>query len=174
VRSDDFDVAMSGVTWRPERAVVGYMSLGLAAGGPCWLGAPTPKSVGVNEGGVLERYARTRFPNARLKVVKENRSLPERFARGEIEAIVTDSFELEIWQRRVRAPSHCEPARPQRCGWRRRPPPVRSAADAFVRDEVEPAALRERWFRRPQPCDEADHVVDLVARRLAFMPAVGA
>ena len=177
VAKGDFDVVMSGVTWRPDRAVVGRMSLGFAAGGPCWLGAPTPKSVGVNAGGVLERFARARFPNSRLKVVEDNRSLPDRFARGEIEAIVTDSFELDVWQRRVHAPSQCEPPRDVKVWWiapqqaEALGPPI----DAFVRaHEPELAKLRERWFGAPQPRDEADRLVDLVARRLAFMPAVGA
>lgn len=177
VASGDFDVAMSGVTWRPDRAVIGRMSLGFAAGGPCWLGAPTPKSVGVNEGGVLERFARLRFPNARLKLVKDNRSLPERFARGEIEAIVTDSFELDVWQRRVRAPSHCEPPADRKVWW---VAPQAAAElgpklDAFVRvHEPDLAKLRERWFGAPQARGESDRLIDLVARRLAFMPAVGA
>lgn len=32
----EMDVAMSGVTWRPWRAVVGWMTRAVAAGGPAW------------------------------------------------------------------------------------------------------------------------------------------
>jgi chorismate mutase-like protein len=177
VAAGEFDVAMSGVTWRADRAVVGRMSLGFAAGGPCWLGAPTPKSVAVNSGGVLERFAKTRFPNARLKVVEENRSLPDRFRRGEIEAIVTDSFEVVEWQRRLRAPSHCEPPRDLKVWWiaPQAADELGPKLDAFVRArEPDLEKLRERWFGAPQERDDADRVIDLTSRRLAFMPAVGA
>ncbi len=176
VARGDFDVAMSGVTWRPERAVIGRMSLAVAVGGPCWLGAASPKSVAVNRGGVLERFARARFPNARIESVDANRSLPGRLASGEVEAIVTDSFELREFARPGVA-SHCEPARDRKVWWIA---PAREAElgpelDRLVRArEPELEKLRTRWFGAPEPQSEADRVVDLVARRFAFMPAVGA
>jgi chorismate mutase-like protein len=50
-----------------------------------------------------------------------------------------------------------------------------SGLDRIVRaKEPELEKLRTRWFGEPEPQDEADRVVDLLARRLAFMPAVGA
>jgi cyclohexadienyl dehydratase len=176
VARGDFDVAMGGVTWRPDRSVVGRMSLSVAVGGPCWLGAASPKSVAVNRGGVLERFARARFPDARIETVDANRSLPGRLASGEVEAIVTDSFELRAFARPGEA-SHCEPARDRKVWWvaPARAAELGPALDRLVRArERELAALRVRWFGAPQPQDEADRVVDLLARRLAFMPAVGA
>lgn len=172
----DFDVAMSGVTWRPERAVVGRMSLAVAVGGPCWLGATSPKSVAVNRGGVLERFARARFPDARIETVDANRSLPGRLASGEVEAIVTDSFELRAFARPGEA-SHCELARDRKVWWvaPARAAELGPALDRLVRTrEPELEKLRVRWFGAAEPQDEADRVVDLLARRLAFMPAVGA
>jgi ABC-type amino acid transport substrate-binding protein len=172
----DFDVAMSGVTWRPERAVVGRMSLAVAIGGPCWLGAASPKSVAVNRGGVLERFARVRFPNARVETVEANLSLPRRLASGEVDAIVTDSFELEAFAR-AGDPRHCEPARDRKVWWvaPARAAVLGAALDPFVRArEPELAKLREKWFGAAQPQAEADRLVDLIARRLAFMPSVGA
>jgi len=176
VARGDFDIAMSGVTWRPERAVVGRMSLAVAIGGPCWLGAASPKSVAVNRGGVLERFARAHFPDARIETVDANRSLPERLASGEVEAIVTDSFELRGFARPGDA-SHCEPARDRKVWWiaPARAADLGPALDRLVRArEPELEKLRVRWFHAPEPQDEADRVVDLLARRLAFMPAVGA
>jgi len=176
VMRGDFDVAMSGVTWRPERAVVGRMSLAVAVGGPCWLGAAAPKSVAVNRGGVLERFARAHFPNARIEAVDANRSLPERLASGEVEAIVTDSFELRAFAKPGEA-SHCEPARDRKVWWiaPARAAELGPALDRLVRRrEPELETLRARWFGAAAPQDEADRVVDLLARRLAFMPAVGA
>lgn len=172
----EFDLAMSGVTWRPERALIGRMSLAVAIGGPCWLGQATPKSVAVNRGGVLERFARAHFPDARIETVDANLSLPERLASGEVEAIVTDSFELEAFAR-GRDSKHCEPARDRKVWWIA---PAREAdlgpvLDPLVRArEPDLAKLREKWFGFAQPQDEADRLVDLISRRLAFMPAVGA
>ena len=40
--------------------------------------------------------------------------------------------------------------------------------------EPELAKLREKWFGSAQPQDEADRLVDLIARRLALAPAIGA
>jgi ABC-type amino acid transport substrate-binding protein len=176
VRHGDFDVAMSGVTWRPERAVIGRMSLAVAIGGPCWIGPASPKSVAVNHGGVLERFARAQFPEARIETVDANQSLPARLARGEVEAIVTDSFELGAFAH-AGEPTHCEPARDRKVWW---VTPARAAElgpllDPLVRQrEPELAKLREKWFGNPQHHDEADRLVDLIARRLALMPAVGA
>jgi len=172
----DFDVAMSGVTWRPERAVFGRMSLAVAIGGPCWLGAASPKSVAVNRGGVLERFARAHFPNARIETVDANLSLPERLATGSVEAIVTDSFELQAFAR-AGDPRHCEPARDRKVWWvaPARAEALGAALDPLVRArEPELSKLREKWFGAAQPQEEADRLVDLIARRLAFMPSVGA
>ena len=176
VARGDFDVAMSGVTWRPERAVVGRMSLAVAIGGPCWLGAAAPKSVAVNRGGVLERFARAHFPNARIETVDANLSLPSLLASGEVEAIVTDSFELEAFSQ-AGDPKHCEPARDRKVWWvtPARAAELGAALDPIVRTrEGELAKLRLKWFGAAQPQDEADRLVDLIARRLAFMPSVGA
>jgi len=176
VMRDDFDLVMSGVTWRPERAVIGRMSLAVAVGGPCWIGPTSPKSVAVNRGGVLESFARAHFPAARIEAVDANQTLPARLARGEVEAIVTDSFELGAFAR-VGQPTHCEPARDRKVWWvtPAHAAELGPALDPLVRQrEPQLAKLREKWFGGPQRQDEADHLVDLVARRFALMPAVGA
>ncbi len=176
VRAGEFDVAMSGVTWRPERAVVGRMGLAVAVGGPCWLGEASPRSVAVNRGGVLERFARAQFPQARIETVDENGALPGALASGAVEAIVTDSFELRDFARPGDA-AHCRPARDRKVWWiaPARAAELGPALDAFVRGrEPDLAGLRAKWFGAAQPQDEADRLIDLIARRLAFMPAVGA
>ena len=176
VARGDFDIAMSGVTWRPERALVGRMSLAVAIGGPCWLGAAAPKSVAVNRGGALERFARAHFPNARVETVNENLSLPSLLASGAVEAIVTDSFELGAFSKAGDS-KHCEPARDRKVWWLApaRAAELGPALDPLVRArEPELEKLRLKWFGSAQPQDEADRVVDLIARRFAFMPSVGA
>jgi len=172
----DFDVAMSGVTWRADRDVHGWLSLAIGQGGPCWIGASDPASVAVNRGGVLEGFARARFPKARIVAVDENTSLPALLAAKQVDAIVTDSFEIASF-RRPGDTSLCVAEIYRKVYWVT--PAVADslgpALDAFLlAHEPELRELRTRFFGAPQPRDATDHLVDLVARRLALMEWVGA
>ena len=180
VAADEFDVAMGGVTWRPARASVGWMSRAVAAGGPCVVstagGPETPRRVAVNRGGILERWTRERLGGGttRILAVDDNLSLPGRLERGEVDAFVTDSFEVEHfgrdgWRRR------CEPPLDRKVFWVApgRADELGPAIDRWVqRNEGWLEARREEWFGRGQRRDELDHLLDLTARRLAFMPPV--
>jgi len=174
LEAERFDVAMSGVTWTPERATAGYLTRAVAATGACSLGAPTPKRVGVNRGGALERWARGHFAAAEIVAVDRNRSLPELLARGDVDAIVTDRFELASF-RRDGFEEHCEPPTERKVYW---VAPARARDlgprldDWIARNEPAIAELRARWLGGALPRSEADHLLDLVARRLALMPAV--
>ncbi len=183
VAEGDFDVAMSGVTWRPERAVFGWMSRSVAAGGPCLVvaGPSSPTRVAVNRGGILERWARDRFENdegghVEVVAVDDNLSLPGLLERGEADALVTDSFEVEHfaregWRRR------CEPPVDRKVFWiaPERADDLGPAVDRWIgRREGWLEARREEWFGRGESRDELAHLLDLTARRLAFMPAIGA
>lgn len=169
-----FDVAMSGVTWTPSRAAQGYLTRAVAATGPCWLGAETPRRVAVNRGGALERFAHRRFADAAITAVESNRTLPDLLARGEVDAIVTDRFEKRFFQARA-WPEHCEPASERKVYW---VAPARAhdlgprLDEWLARNEAQVDALRARWLGGSAPRTELDHVVDLAARRLALMPAV--
>ena len=172
----DFDVAMSGVTWRPDRDVHGWMSLAIGQGGPCWIGASEPAVVGVNRGGVLEAFARARFPKAAIVAVDDNGSLPELLASGKVQAIVTDSFEIAHF-RKPGDTSLCVAQSFRKVYWvaPARAEPLGPALDGFLRGhEPELRALRAKWFGAPQPRDATDDLCDLVARRLELMDAVGA
>ncbi len=171
----DFDVAMSGVTWRPDRDVHGWMSLAVGQGGPCWIGVAEPARVGVNRGGVLEVFARARFPKAEIVTTDDNGALPELLASGKVEAIVTDSFEIAHF-RKPGDTSLCVAQSFRKVYW---VAPARAELgpplDAFLRArEPELRGLREKWFGAPQPRDPTDELCDLVARRLELMDAVGA
>lgn len=169
-----FDVAMSGVTWTAARATQGHLTRAVAATGPCWLGAETPKRVAVNRGGALERFARRRFAGAEITAVESNRTLPDLLARGAVDAIVTDRFEKRFFRARA-WPEHCEPASERKVYW---VSPARAhdlgpRLDAWLaKNEAAVDALRARWLGGSAPRTELDHVVDLAARRLALMPAV--
>ena len=177
VAADRFEVAMSGVTFTPERAVTGYLTRALATSGPCVLGASTPKRVAVNRGGVLERFARQRFRDAEVRAVERNQSLPELLARGDVDAIVTDRFEIAYFRgkRESAWPEACEPPVDRKVFW---VAPARAGdlgprLDAWLaRNESQVDAARVRWLGGSARRSDADHLLDLLARRLALMPAV--
>lgn len=176
VAANAFDVAMGGVTWRPDRSLVGYMTRAVAVGGPCVLGATAPKRVAVNRGGILERWARERFAAAELKTVDDNLALPALLERGEVDAIVTDSFEAEHfakpgWRKR------CAPPRDRKVYWvsPARADELGPHIDRWIAGhERELAALRSTWFGREATRGEVEHLVDLLERRFALMPMVAA
>ena len=106
-----FDVAMSGVTVRPERSAVGRFSLPVAESGAVVLaprGAyddldaldrPSVR-IAVNQGGHLERVTRARFSKARVLTMTQNRAVPEMLDSGDADAIVTDTLEAPHWLER--------------------------------------------------------------------------
>ena len=173
MQAAECDVAMSGVTWQPARSVVGYMTRAVARGGPCVLGEPRGTPVGVNRGGVLEAWARTRWPEAQLVITEQNQSLPELLAGGRVRAIVTDSFELRSFARPEWA-SQCEPRAARKVYWLA---PGREGLaktlEAWLESHAERVqAAQQRWFGETQSLRPIDHLSDLLARRMAFMPLV--
>jgi chorismate mutase-like protein len=169
-----FDVAMSGVTWQPTRAVVGYMTRALGHGGPCVLGDAAARRLAVNRGGVLETWARRRFPDRELVTVDDNTSLPSLLSSAQVGAIVTDSFERKSFER-PGIGSQCEPALAQKVYWvgSARAHELGARIDGWLRGNVPRVqAAQQRWFGAPQRLDATTHLVDLLARRFAFMPLV--
>lgn len=176
VAADAFDLAVGGITFRPDRSVVGWMSRALANGGPCVLQREAPGLVAVNRGGVLERWARTRFAPEQLRTVDDNLSLPELLERGEVAAIVTDSFELPHFAR-AGWQTRCEPPTDRKVYWvgPARAAELGPAVDAWLgAHETELATLRARWLGQASQWTAVQHLVDLLGRRLSLMPAVAA
>ena len=169
----EVDLVMSGVTWQPARSVVGYMTRALARGGPCVLGDVHGMPVAVNRGGVLESWARARFPEQALVTVDDNQSLPGLLASGRVRAIVTDSFELHAFAR-PEWPSACEPRLARKVYWiAPGHEALARAVDGWLEQHVERVqAAQLRWFGERQSLRALDHLSDLLARRLAFMPLV--
>ena len=176
IERGELDVAMGGVTWQPARAVVGYMTRAVARGGPCLLGDASARRVGVNHGGVLEAWARGHLADRELVVVDDNQSLPRLLESGSVGAIVTDSFERRAFERPGWR-SRCEPALARKVYW---VGPARAAElgtriDAWLaQNSAWIQEAQERWFGQRQKLDATTHLVDLLARRLAFMPIVSA
>jgi len=177
VAAGDVDVAVGGVTWRPWRAASGWMTRAVAVGGPCVAGDPTPERVAVNRGGVLERFARRRFPDAAVTALDDNRALGAALAAGRADAVVTDSFERAHLGLPAGTPVRCEPPVDRKVLW---VAPARAAElgprldEWLAAHEEELRTMRARWLGDPAPRTDADHLLDLLARRLAYMPAVAA
>lgn len=148
-RAGRFDVAVGGVTVRPERSVVGRFTRPLALAGAVVLvrhGAGTAATIdelaargpgariAVNAGGHLERVARARFPAARLRVVPGNRAVPGLLARGEVDAIVSDAVEAPGWLAQVPGARTMGPFTRDRKAWwvRADRPALAAAADAWL------------------------------------------
>ena len=177
VAANRFDVAMSGVTWRPERALVGFMTQAVAAGGPCLVGSAEPARIAVNRGGILERWVRESFPGAEVVAVDDNLSLPDRLRSGEVEAFATDSFEVAHLAPEEGVARRCEPPRDRKVYWvaPARVGDLGPVLDAWLDlNEAALDELRRTWLGGAAPRDPVDHLVDLLARRLAFMPFVAA
>lgn len=181
ISTNAFDLAAGGITWRPERAVLGGMSQALVLDGPCTLFKPPAPTavglrVGVNRGGILERWARERYPHASITAVDDNQSLPHRLAKNEVDLIVSDTAEAPHFMR-PGFQLKCEPARNRKVYWvaPARQRDLLPQIDRWLADhESELRELRRRWLQREFHWSPSQHLVDLLARRLALMPAVAA
>ena len=105
-----FEVALSGITIRPDRSLAGRFSLPLTTAGAValvpdnsalWTRADLDRGeirMAVNRGGHLERVARSLFPRAVIEPVADNGGVPGRLATGRADAILTDELEAPHWQ----------------------------------------------------------------------------
>lgn len=105
--ADKFDLAMSGITVRPERSLeasfgrpyAGTESVVLVADRARFPDIGSIDEMGVclavNAGGHLEQVARNRFPRARLLTTTLNRSLPAMILSKNADALLTDSLEVD-------------------------------------------------------------------------------
>ncbi len=112
LRDERFDLALSGITVRADRAAVGRFSTPLTVSGALVLvpdEAPARRAadldapgvrLAVNAGGHLERVARLRFPKATIEPVADNADVLARLAVPGVTGVVTDTLEAPLWQRR--------------------------------------------------------------------------
>ncbi len=108
-----FDVAVGGITVRPERSLAGVFSVPVATGGAVALVADGSEirdaaqldrpgvSVAVNAGGHLERVVRAHFPNARVLAIPDNARVLSALIERRADAAVTDTFEAPHWLARA-------------------------------------------------------------------------
>lgn len=105
-----FDVAMSGITVRPERSVAGRFSLPITTSGAVLLVPDASPfvaireldqaefEIAVNAGGHLERVTRNHFRRAQIRPMQDNQRVIHALAQGEVDAAMTDSREAVLWQ----------------------------------------------------------------------------
>ena len=105
-----FDLALSGITIRPDRSLAGRFSLPLTRTGAVALvreesalrtrdDLDRPEiRIAVNRGGHLERVARTLFASARIEAVADNANVPARLASKRADAVLSDDLEAPHWQ----------------------------------------------------------------------------
>jgi len=113
LQSGDFDIAMSGVTVRPDRAVVFNFSRPYVVTGAVAVVRAGDRTryrtladldrkrirIAVNAGGHLEQVARQSLPHAQVKAISNNLALPALLERGEVEAVLSDGVEARTWKR---------------------------------------------------------------------------
>ncbi len=104
-----FDIAMSGVTVRPERSIAGRLSVPVAATHAValsWKGSGATsfqeldqpqRRVAVNAGGHLERVAREVFRRAEIVAIPDNEAVEMAFLDRTFDGVVTDNYEEKEW-----------------------------------------------------------------------------
>lgn len=176
LRRGDFDVAMSGVTWTPERSLVGWTTYPVARTAPCLAGHPSARRVAVNRGGALERWVRRELPGVEIVAMEDNRRLFSALQQGEVEAVATDLFEARA-QALPGTPLRCEPRRQRKVYWIG-PRAGRSLGpridEWLVANEEWLSRLRRERLGVEERIDPLDRAIDLLARRLETMPLVAA
>ena len=105
-----FEIALSGITIRPDRSLAGRFALPLTATGAVALVRDTSSlrtradldraeiRLAVNRGGHLERVARSLFPQAKVEPIADNTRVPEQLVDGHADAVLTDDLEAPHWQ----------------------------------------------------------------------------
>jgi cyclohexadienyl dehydratase len=190
--ADRFDLALSGITVRPERSLAGRFSLPLMEtgavaivrgddwGGIDGLDKPVVR-IGVNAGGHLERVAAERFPRATRIAIPDNAAVLQALIDGAVQAVVTDSAEAPSWLAAL--PDEYEAHGPftrDRKAALVAPSQTALAADfdAWLIERERDgtlAALRETHFGPgawPRTAEPLDALLAAVDERLTLMPTV--
>lgn len=197
LRGGRFDLAADGITVRPERSIGGRFSVPIARGGAVLLlrratpsAMPTELAaidrpglrVLVNQGGHLERVARSLLHAADIRAIADNDAVRAAFARGEADAAMTNTFEAPRWAAEAPGVEQLGPLTQDVTAiWLRADrADVADRLDAWLLDEEESgrlAALRTRWLgpgAGPRAASPVSAILAATAERLALMPFVAA
>jgi cyclohexadienyl dehydratase len=192
--ADRFDVAMSGVTVRPERSALGRFTMPVVESGAVVLVRPGRAAstldalddpamrIAVNAGGHLEQIARARFRRATLLAIADNHGVRRRYADGTVDAVVSDVFEAPVWRADVPGTTVIGPLTRDRKAYlvAATRPALAADLDAWLlarEADGTLGALRRRYFRTQAAVATALPLAALIAaidERLALMPLVAA
>jgi cyclohexadienyl dehydratase len=191
LRAGRFDVAVGGVTVRPERSALGRFTRPLAEAGAVVLvrggaSARAPADLGagarvaVNAGGHLERVARALFPDARIEAVPDNAAVPGLLARGEVDAAVSDAVEAPRWAAQVPGARVLGPFTRDRKAWwvRADRPELARALDAWLAAREADGTLARLRAERlglpdaPRSAAPLPALLSALRERLELMPLV--
>jgi cyclohexadienyl dehydratase len=191
-----FVIAADGITVTPERSVAGRFTLPIARGGavlllrrPPWareardvasLDRPELR-VAVNRGGHLEQVARTLLGAVDLRALGDNSAVRDAFARGEVDGVMTNTFEAPRWAAGLADVEAIGPLTNDITALWIRADEEELAVhlDAWLLNEEESgrlAALRRSWLGAAAGPATATPVAALLAataERLSLMPLVG-
>ena len=189
-----YDVAMGGVTMRPERALAGTFTRPVAATGAVVLVRRNvratladldrpPVRMAVNAGGHLERVARRLFPHASIVTTTDNVALPWLLESHAADALVTDDVEADVIAPQVGGSRRLGPLTHDRKAYLGADRTLIADLDAWLRAREADgtlATLRARWLgpTRAGPrsafASDLEALLALTDLRLAFMPTVAA
>lgn len=190
--AERFDVAMTGVTVRPERAIAGRFTAPVAVSGAlalvrdpalaslAALAAPGA-ALTVNAGGHLERVARARFPQATITALPDNPAVLAALVSGAAPAVLTDTLEATRWRAAAPEAALVGPlTRDVKAYWL---PPARAELaaelDSWLLERESDgtlARLRMQWLgaeaAQQRSATPTLALIAVLAERLALMPAV--
>jgi cyclohexadienyl dehydratase len=188
-----FDLALGGVTVRPERSLAGRFTLPLAeTGAVALVGADSParalsdldrpeRRVAVNRGGHLERVARAALPRAALLPLSPNAAVLAALVEGRADAAISDTGEAAVWRREAPGLRVLGPFTRDRKAWLVRADQAALAAelDAWLLAREADGSLA-RWRTEhlgaagPASAGAAAALLAAFDERLALMPEVAA
>jgi cyclohexadienyl dehydratase len=197
---DRFDLAMSGVTVRPDRSLAGRFSVPVCETGAVLLidrqgraFASIPLAardsladldrpafrIAVNAGGHLERVTRRQFPHATVIAIPDNAAVLARVLDGKADAAVSDTQEAPGWSAKAPSLEIWGPFTRDRKAYLVRPELAELAFDLddwLQAREADGrlAELRSAYLRGQQPAlaTGVPALVSGIAERLALMPMV--
>nr|AYM54059.1 hypothetical protein [Byssovorax cruenta] len=208
LRAGRFDLAADGITVRAERSIAGRFTVPVARGGavlllrrPPWATPPGSAGPGVagartalraldrpdlrvavNRGGHLERVARSLLHSAQIAAIPDNAAVPATLARGEADAVMTNTFEAPRWAAGLEGVEPIGPLTRDITALYVRADRADLAAelDAWLLAEEESGALGRLRARELGPGGggptalPVDALLCATAERLALMPLVAA
>lgn len=196
LRSGRFEIAVDGMTVRPERSLLGRYTIPIASGGavlllrrPSWatstaiadLDKPALR-VAVNRGGHLERVTREKLPSTTVTAVPDNSAVRDLLVRREVDAVMTNTFEAPRWAQGLDGIERVGPLTSDITAFWVRADRAELAdrLDAWLFAEEESGRLleaRAKWLGEGAGPPAASAVFALLAataERLALMPWVAA